>query len=187
MASIVQPLTQLSEDELMMKESVAKLASQIIAPFVKKMDIQQSFEPDVVNALFSNGVIHSLVFIYISKYILNINYNFILKLMGLEIDPEYGGAGGSFMSAIITIEELAKIDPAVSVFCDIQNTLINTLFKKLGTQEQKDKYLPKLAQDTVTSYSNNIIAIFLKLMFNNLFRLVVSAFQKLSLDRMLFH
>jgi hypothetical protein len=35
---------------------VAKLASQIIAPFVKKMDIQQSFEPDVVNALFSNGV-----------------------------------------------------------------------------------------------------------------------------------
>lgn len=52
----VQPLTQLTEDEIMMKESVAKLASQIIAPFVKKMDIQQSFEPDVVNALFSNGV-----------------------------------------------------------------------------------------------------------------------------------
>jgi hypothetical protein len=91
------------------------------------------------------------------------------------------------MSAIITIEELAKIDPAVSVFCDIQNTLINTLFKKLGTQEQKDKYLPKLAQDTVTSYYSNMIAIFFKLMFNNLFRLVVSAFQKLSLDRMLFH
>lgn len=124
----VQPLTQLNDDELMMKESVAKLASQIIAPFVKKMDIQQSFEPDVVNALFSNG------------------------LMGLEIDPEYGGAGASFMSAIITIEELAKIDPSVSVFCDIQNTLINTLLCKLGTQEQKEKYLPKLAQDTVGSF-----------------------------------
>ncbi|XP_046447665.1 short/branched chain specific acyl-CoA dehydrogenase, mitochondrial-like [Daphnia pulex] len=127
-ATKVQPLTQLNEDELMMKESVAKLASQIIAPFVKKMDIQQSFEPDVVNALFANG------------------------LMGLEIDAEYGGAGASFMSAIVTIEELAKIDPAVSVFCDIQNTLINTLFRKLGTQEQKDKYLPKLAQDTVGSF-----------------------------------
>lgn len=48
----------------MMKESVAKLASQIIAPFVKKMDIQQSFEPDVVNALFANGVIYTVVFIY---------------------------------------------------------------------------------------------------------------------------
>ena len=63
-ATRVQPLTQLSEDELMMKESVAKLASQIIAPFVKKMDVQQSFEPDVVNALFANGVIYSLVPIY---------------------------------------------------------------------------------------------------------------------------
>lgn len=40
----------------MMKESVAKLANQSIAPFVKKMDAQQSFEPEVVNALFSNGV-----------------------------------------------------------------------------------------------------------------------------------
>jgi hypothetical protein len=63
-ATKVQPLTQLNEDELMMKESVAKLASQIIAPFVKKMDIQQSFEPDVVNALFANGVIYTVVFIY---------------------------------------------------------------------------------------------------------------------------
>lgn len=40
----------------MMKESVAKLANQSIAPFVKKMDIQQYLEPEVVNALFSNGV-----------------------------------------------------------------------------------------------------------------------------------
>lgn len=72
--------------------------------------------------------------------------------MGLEIDPEYGGAGASFFSAILTIEELAKIDPSVSVFCDIQNTLINTLFRKLGTEEQKAKYLPRLAQDMVGSF-----------------------------------
>jgi alkylation response protein AidB-like acyl-CoA dehydrogenase len=69
--------------------------------------------------------------------------------MGLEIDPEYGGSGASFFSAILTIEELAKIDPSVSVFCDIQNTLINTLVRKLGTAEQKEKYLPRLAQDMV--------------------------------------
>ena len=41
----------------MMKESVAKLANQVISPFVKKMDAQQYFEPDVVQALFENGVI----------------------------------------------------------------------------------------------------------------------------------
>lgn len=69
--------------------------------------------------------------------------------MGLEIPAEYGGTGTSFFSAIVTIEELAKIDPAVSVFCDIQNTLVNTLIMKLGTEEQKAKYLPRLAQDMV--------------------------------------
>lgn len=122
------PVTQLSEDEQMMKETVSKFAQQVIAPFVKKMDNQQSFEPDVVDALFSNG------------------------LMGLEIEPEFGGTGASFFSAIITIEELAKVDPSVSVFCDIQNTLINTLFRKLGTEEQKAKYLPRLAQDMVGSF-----------------------------------
>lgn len=80
--------------------------------------------------------------------------------MGMEIDTKYGGAGASFMSAIITIEELAKIDPSVSVFCDIQNTLINTLLCKLGTQEQKEKYLPKLAKDTVITsiLLSNILA-----------------------------
>lgn len=56
MSTVVQPLTCLTEDELMMKESVAKLATQVIAPYVKKMDIQQSFEMEVVEALFSNGV-----------------------------------------------------------------------------------------------------------------------------------
>lgn len=72
--------------------------------------------------------------------------------MGLEIDTEFGGAGASFFSAILTIEELAKVDPAVSVFCDIQNTLINTLIRNLGTEEQKANYLPKLAQNTVGSF-----------------------------------
>ncbi len=51
------PLTGLlNEDEQMMKETVSKLANQVIAPFVKKMDNQQYFEQDVVDALFSNGV-----------------------------------------------------------------------------------------------------------------------------------
>jgi len=126
--SQVQPVTKLSEDEQMMKDSVSKLANQVIAPFVKKMDNQQYFEPEVVEALFSNG------------------------LMGIEIDSEYGGTGSSFFSSIITVEELAKVDPAVSVFCDIQNTLINTLIRNLGTTEQKEKYLTRLSQDMVGSF-----------------------------------
>lgn len=50
------PLSSLSEDELMMKETVSKFASQTIAPYVKQMDNQQCFDPKVVEALFSHGV-----------------------------------------------------------------------------------------------------------------------------------
>jgi alkylation response protein AidB-like acyl-CoA dehydrogenase len=49
--------------------------------------------------------------------------------MGIETDPEHGGAGARFMSAIVAIEELAKVDPSVSVVCDVHNTLVNTIFR----------------------------------------------------------
>lgn len=73
-----------------------------------------------------------------------------LQLMGIEIDPEYGGTGSTFFSSILVIEELAKVDPAVSVLCDIQNTLINTLFVNLGTPAQKEIYLNRLSTDMVS-------------------------------------
>ena len=47
----------------------------------------------------------------------------------------------------LVVEELAKIDPAVSVMCDVQNTLIVTLFWKYDTPQQKAEYLPKLAEN----------------------------------------
>lgn len=70
--------------------------------------------------------------------------------MGIEIGAEYGGTGSKFFSSILVIEELAKVDPSVAVLCDIQNTLINTLLMNLGTEEQKERYLPRLTSDTVT-------------------------------------
>jgi short/branched chain acyl-CoA dehydrogenase len=69
--------------------------------------------------------------------------------MGIETPAKYGGSEASFTSAIIVVEELAKIDPSVSVVCDVQNTLVNTLFKKYATEAQKEKYLTRLATDTV--------------------------------------
>nr|KAG5687675.1 hypothetical protein BaRGS_027567 [Batillaria attramentaria] len=72
--------------------------------------------------------------------------------MAIETPTKYGGTNSTFFVANLVIEELAKVDPAVSVFCDIQNTLINTLIMKLGTEEQKDKYLPRLATDMVGSF-----------------------------------
>ncbi|XP_069468123.1 short/branched chain specific acyl-CoA dehydrogenase, mitochondrial isoform X2 [Ambystoma mexicanum] len=72
--------------------------------------------------------------------------------MGIEISEELGGTGASFFSAILVIEELAKVDPSVSVFCDLQNTVINTMFRRYASEKQKTSYLPRLAKDLVGSF-----------------------------------
>ena len=69
--------------------------------------------------------------------------------MAIEVPEMYGGCEASFMSMVVIIEELARIDPSVSVFMDVQNTLVNTLLLKLGTEEQKNEWLPKLSKDLV--------------------------------------
>ena len=69
--------------------------------------------------------------------------------MGIETSADHGGAESSFTSAILVIEELARIDPSVSVLCDVHNTLVNTIFRKYGSKEQQDKYLPLLAESQV--------------------------------------
>lgn len=69
--------------------------------------------------------------------------------MGIEIPSKYGGTESSFFSSILVVEELGKVDGSISVMCDIQNTLINTLLMQLGSDYLKDKYLPRLATDMV--------------------------------------
>ena len=69
--------------------------------------------------------------------------------MGIETSADLGGAESSFTSAIIAIEELAKVDPSVSVMCDVHNTLVNTVIRKYGTEEQQQKWLPQLAESKV--------------------------------------
>ncbi|ALC43834.1 CG3902 [Drosophila busckii] len=123
------PLTCLTDDEMMMKETVAKLAQDQILPLVKKMDLEHKFDPSVVKAVFENG------------------------LMGIEIDTELGGSGCNFLTNIIVVEELSKVDPAVAAFVDIHNTLVNSLMIKFGNAEQKAKYLPKLAQEYAGSFA----------------------------------
>uniref|UniRef100_A0A1B6JQ28 Short/branched chain specific acyl-CoA dehydrogenase, mitochondrial n=1 Tax=Homalodisca liturata TaxID=320908 RepID=A0A1B6JQ28_9HEMI len=116
------PLTQFTEEEVMMKESVSKLANELISPLVKKMDDDHKFDPKVVDALFENG------------------------LMGLEVPTEYEGTGTSFLASMLVVEELAKVDPSVSALVDIHNTLVNALLIKVGSEEQKKKYLPLLSR-----------------------------------------
>ncbi|CAL9699252.1 unnamed protein product [Knipowitschia caucasica] len=122
------PLQTYSEEEAMMRDAVKKYAQERIAPFVSKMDEASHMDDEVIQSLFEQG------------------------LMGVEIDPDYGGTGSTFFSSILVIEELAKVDPSVAVLCDIQNTLINTLLSKLGTAHQKSTYLSRLSTDMVGSF-----------------------------------
>lgn len=108
---------------------VAKFAQEQIAPLVRDMEAQGRIDDRILKGLFENG------------------------FMGIEIPQEYGGAGSNFMTSILAVEEISKVDPAVAVLVDIQNTLINSLINRLGTNAQKEKYLTKLATESVTDKS----------------------------------
>ncbi|XP_068709325.1 short/branched chain specific acyl-CoA dehydrogenase, mitochondrial-like isoform X1 [Montipora foliosa] len=122
------PLTVLSEEEEMMRDAVARFATEKIEPLVSEMDHKSQMDESIVRGMFEQG------------------------LMGIEIEADYGGTNSSFFVSCLVVEELAKIDPAVSVMCDVQNTLIVTLFRKYGTAQQKAEYLPLLAQNMVGSF-----------------------------------
>ncbi|CAE6429306.1 hypothetical protein ACGC1H_000927 [Rhizoctonia solani] len=121
-------LNKFTEEEEMLRDVVSRFAREVVAPKVREMDEAEKMDPAIIKGLFDNG------------------------LMGIETDPDHGGSGGSFTSAIIAIEELAKIDPSVSVVCDVHNTLVNTIFRTYATKEQQAKFLPQLAETKVGSF-----------------------------------
>ncbi|NWS00498.1 ACDSB protein, partial [Motacilla alba] len=122
------PLQMFTEEEAMLKDMVTKFAQERVAPFVQKMDENAKMEDSIVQGLFEQG------------------------LMSIELGEEYGGTGASFFSIILAVEELAKVDPAVALVCELQNTLTNKLFTTYGTEEQKRTYLPKVSKDTLGSF-----------------------------------
>ncbi|KAL3436670.1 acyl-CoA dehydrogenase/oxidase [Aspergillus tetrazonus] len=122
------PITHLSETESMMAETVSKFAEEQIGPKVREMDEAETMDPALVEHLFEQGI------------------------MGIEIPEEFGGAGMNFTAAIVAIEELARVDPSVSVLVDVHNTLVNTAFIKWGDAQVQRTWLPKLATGTVGSF-----------------------------------
>jgi alkylation response protein AidB-like acyl-CoA dehydrogenase len=121
-------LTLLSEDELAFQGAIREFSEGEIRPLVTKMDEEAQLEPSLVKKLFTMG------------------------LMGIESPEKYGGAGGSFMMACLAVEELGRVDGSVSVMVDVQNTLVTNALLKWASEEQKAKYLPKLAHEWVGSY-----------------------------------
>ncbi len=123
------PLTALSEDERFFRDTVRKFAHEEIRPYAREMDEAGVFRKEIIRQFFETG------------------------LMGIEIPEEYGGQGGTFFQAILAVEELSAVDPSAGVIVDVQNTICNNALLRWATPEQKAKYLPRLAADTVASYA----------------------------------
>jgi short/branched chain acyl-CoA dehydrogenase len=123
------PLTVLNEDERMFQATVRKFAREQIRPYVREMDDAGVFRKDIIRQFFEMG------------------------LMGIEIPEEYGGQGGTFFQSVLAVEELSAVDPSAGVIVDVQNTIVNNALMRWATPEQKSKYLPRLAGDTVASYA----------------------------------
>ena len=70
--------------------------------------------------------------------------------MGIETPADLSGSECSFTSAIIAVEELAKVDASVAVMVDVHNTLVNTVLRLYGSDVIKEKWLPGLATNKVS-------------------------------------
>ena len=123
------PLTHLSEEERLFRDSVLDYAKKRVAPLVSAMDEKGAIEPELLPPLFELG------------------------LMGVEVPEAYGGAGSNFFNAILAVEALAVVDPSVSVIVDVQNTLVANALLRWSTDAQKERYLPRLCREWVGSYA----------------------------------
>jgi alkylation response protein AidB-like acyl-CoA dehydrogenase len=122
-------LTTLGEDERQFQEMVRDFAEEKVRPRVENMDHEGKLDPGLMREVFDLGI------------------------MGIEIPEDLGGAGASFFMSILAIEELSKVDASVGVFVDVQNTLVNNALLRWASKDQKSRYFPKLAKDTVGAYA----------------------------------
>jgi len=127
---VTQPsLTGLSEDERLFRDSVYEFANREIRPLSREMDERAKIPPSLIDKLFTLGV------------------------MGIEIPEELGGGGAGFFHSVLAVEALSRVDPAVGVLADVQNTLVINALQCWGHDGLRHKYLPRLAKNTVGAYA----------------------------------
>src|SRR5512142_1412899 len=123
------PLVSLTDDEQLFRDNIRQFAEEKVAPLSREMDEKGVFEHSLIDQFFQLG------------------------LMGIEVPEQYGGGGGTFFEAILAVEELSKVDPSAGVIVDVQNTLVNNALLRWGTEEQKKRYLPRMASEWCGAYA----------------------------------
>ena len=123
------PLTKLSEEEALFRDTVRDFAARAVKPRVAAMERAAAIDPAVLTQCFEIG------------------------LMGIETPEQHGGAGGSLLMTVLAVEELSAVDASVAIFVDVQNTLVNNLLLKWASNDVQRRYLPRLATDLLGAYA----------------------------------
>ncbi len=111
----------LTEEHLMIRDAARDFAQNELLPGVIERDEKQEFPDELVRKMGELG------------------------FMGIMVDPKYGGSGMDTISYVLIMEELSKIDASASVMVSVNNSLVCYGLEAYGTEEQKQKYLTKLA------------------------------------------
>ncbi|HUH35896.1 MAG TPA: acyl-CoA dehydrogenase [Moheibacter sp.] len=116
---------QLSEEHLMIQQAARDFAQNELLPGVIERDDQQIFPAEQIKKMGELG------------------------FLGMMVDPKYGGGGLDTLSYVLAMEEISKVDASASVVMSVNNSLVCWGLENFGTEEQKQKYLTKLATGEV--------------------------------------
>jgi alkylation response protein AidB-like acyl-CoA dehydrogenase len=123
------PLTQLSDEEEIFRKAVREFATRELVPRVASMDRRGEYDPAIFPMLFDLGV------------------------MAIETPEAWGGAGGSFFLAVLAVEEISRVDAAVGVLVDVQNTLVGNALLNYAAPELQERVLRRMAGGALASYA----------------------------------
>lgn len=111
----------LTEEHLMIRDAARDFAQTELLPGVIERDEKQVFPDELVKKMGDLG------------------------FLGVMVDPKYGGSGMDTISYVLIMEELSKVDASASVIVSVNNSLVCYGLEAYGSEEQKQKYLTKLA------------------------------------------
>ncbi len=116
---------ELSEEHLAVIEAAHEFAQTELLPGVIERDIKQEFPKEQIKKMGELG------------------------FLGMMVDPKYEGGGMDTVSYVLAMEEISKVDASASIIMSVNNSLVCNGLEKYGTEEQKEKYLTRLARGEI--------------------------------------
>ena len=123
------PLTRLTPEEQLFRDTVRDFARREVQPLVRGMDDRAQIPRALIDQLFALGV------------------------MAIEIPESCNGAGASFFHAVLAVEALSEVDPSVAVLVDVHNTLVVNALRRWGAESQQQRWLSRLAAGDIGAYA----------------------------------